>query len=74
MNHPELMLYYPVHPVPSDKWWFEGVELPRSHLEQPRTHVKLPCTPGFPSQMVVREGLKELNYPDQIPLPPRQMY
>ena len=64
MNHPELMLYYPVHPVFSDKRWFEGVEPPRSHLEPTLTYLKLPCTPGSPSQMVVREGSKELNHPE----------
>ena len=66
MNLPKLMSYYPVHPVLSDKWWFEGVQLPRSHLEPIRTPVKLPCTPGSLSQMVVREGSKELNHPEVI--------
>ena len=34
---------------------FEGVE-------PPQTRVILPCTPGSLSQMVVREGSKELNH------------
>ena len=56
LNLPELMLYYPVHPVLSDKRWFDVVQPPRSHLEPPRTHVVLPCTPGSLRQTVVRCG------------------
>ena len=84
MNHPELMSYYPVHPVPSVKRWVEQVRttlksqttlytwFPQSRggssrfegVEPPQTHVKLPCTPRSLSQMVVREGSKELNHPE----------
>ena len=56
LNLPELMLYYPVHPVLSDKRCFDVVQPPRSHLEPPRTHVVLPCTSGSLRQTVVRCG------------------
>ena len=57
MNHPKLMSNYPVHQVPSVKWWSSRFE----RVEPPRTNVKLPCTPGLLSQMVVQAGSKGLT-------------
>ena len=64
------MLYYPVHPVLSDKRWFDVVQPHRSHLEPTRTPVKLPCTPGSPIQMVAQESSKELNHPELMSYDP----